>query len=127
MEKFVEITRKDKGFDKENSWFMYCQKERIPFVTVKTRSKLALVQWDYITYPTELDEAIFSLSEEFKERMTAIYSKHQTKETSLGIGPGVISFWNLEIHAAREVASELFDVIHMALASPILENERRAK
>lgn len=59
MQKFVEITRKDKGFDKENSWPGFCQKEKIPFITLKARSKLTTVQWDYIT------------TKAYKESMTA--------------------------------------------------------
>ncbi|HEY8096271.1 MAG TPA: hypothetical protein VIE65_09325 [Methylobacter sp.] len=112
MQKFVEITRKDKGFDKENSWFGFCQKEKIPFITIKARSKTATVQWDYITYPPGMDEALFSLHADIKAQITTIYQSYMSESTWLGVGPGVISFGHLEISAARDIALELFDVIH---------------
>ncbi|WP_428827695.1 hypothetical protein ACLIKD_06805 [Azonexus sp. IMCC34842] len=114
MEKFVEITRKDKGFEKENQWFETCRRERIPFVTVKARSNLATVQWDYISYPTSMDKPLFSMHADIKARAEAIYDRYRSKDTSLGVGPGVVSFGNLHINDARQVAIELFDIIHNA-------------
>lgn len=78
------------------------------------RSKLATVEWDYSTYPTSMDEALFSQREDIKNQATAIYQNYISKNTWLGVGPGVISFGNLEIAAARDVAQRLFDVIHQA-------------
>lgn len=115
MQKYVEITRKDQAFDKENAWFNVCRNEQIPFVTIKTRSKLATVEWDYITYPTSMDEVLFSLHEDIKTRVSAIYQNHMTSGTWLGVGPGVISFGNLDLVAARDVAQSLFDVISDAM------------
>lgn len=114
MEKFVEITRKDKGFEKENQWFETCRRERIPFVTVKARSKLATVQWDYINYPMRMDKPLFSMHADIKARAAAIYDRYQSRDTSLGVGPGVVSFGNLRIDDARQVATELFDIIYTA-------------
>jgi len=114
MEKFVEITRKDKGFDKENSWYRVCEKECIPYITIKVRSKLATVQWDYITYPPSIDQALFAMHESIKVKVSAIYDRYVSKESRLSVGPGVISFWNLELSDAREVASELYDIISEA-------------
>lgn len=123
MQKFVEITRKDKGFDKENSWFGFCQKENIPFITIKARSKLAIVQWDYITYPPDIDGALFSLHENIKVQVTAIYQSYITESTWLSVGPSVISFGNIEISAARDIALELFDVIHQAARLAMAKNQ----
>lgn len=112
MDKFAEITRKDKGFAKENEWFETCRREQIPFVTVKARSKLATVQWDYISYPMSMDKRLFSMHADIKARAEAIYDRYQSRDTSLGVGPGVVSFGNLSIDDARQVATELFDIIH---------------
>jgi hypothetical protein len=114
MEKFVEITRKDKGFDKENSWYRVCEKQCIPFITIRARSKLADVQWDYMSYPPSIDEALFSQRERIKTQVSAIYDRYASKDTWFGAGPGVISFGNLEIGSAREAASELYDIIYEA-------------
>lgn len=111
MEKFVEISRKDKGFEKENSWYKFCEKQRIPFITIKARSKLADVQWDYISYPPSIDKALFSQHDRIKAKVSAIYDRYASKDTWFGAGPGVISFGNLDIDNAREVASELYDII----------------
>ena len=111
MEKFVEITRKDKGFDKENSWYGLCEKQRIPFITIKARSKLADVQWDYMSYPPSIDQALFAQHEHIKAQMSVIYDRYASKDTWFGAGPGVISFGNLNIDNAREIASDLYDVI----------------
>jgi hypothetical protein len=122
MEKFVEITRKDKGFDKENSWYGHCEKQRIPFITIKARTKLADVQWDYMSYPPSIDKALFSQYERIKAQMSVIYDRYASKDTWFGAGPGVISFGNLDIDNAREIASELYDVIveaaRIALETP---------
>jgi hypothetical protein len=112
MEKFVEITRKDKGFERENQWLETCRRERIPFVTVKARSKLATVQWDYISYPMSMDKPLFSMHADIKVRAESIYDRYQSRDTSLAVGPGVVSFWNLHIDDARQVATELFDIIY---------------
>lgn len=125
MEKFVEISRKDKGFDKENSWYGFCEKQRIPFITIKVRSKLADVQWDYMPYPPSMDKALFAQHERIKTKTSAIYKRYASKDTWFGAGPGVISFGNLDIDKAREVATELYDIIvdavHIALDSPQTE------
>ena len=114
MEKFVEITRKDKGFDKENSWYRVCEKERIPFITIKARSKLATIQWDHVAYPPSIDRTLFAMHENIKAQVSAIYDRYVSKNTWLGVGPGVISFGNLEVADAREVASDLYDIISEA-------------
>lgn len=114
MEKFVEIAKKDKGFDKENSWYRVCEIQRIPFITVKARSKLAIVQWDYISYPPSIDKALFAQHESIKTQVSAIYNRYVSKDTWFSVGPGVISFGNLEIADAREVASTLYDIINQA-------------
>ncbi len=128
MEKFIEITKKDKGFDKENSWYKICGSQRIPFITIKARSKLADVQWDYISYPPSIDEALFVQHESIKAQVSAIYDRYASKDTWFGAGPGVISFRNLEIANARKVASELYDIIceaaRVALETP--QTERQA-
>ena len=122
MGKFVEITKKDKGFDKENSWHGVCEIQRIPFITVKARSKLATVQWDYMSYPPSIDQALFAQHESIKTQVSAIYDRYVSKDTWLSVGHGVISFGNLEIADAREVASALYDIINeaarIALESP---------
>ncbi|NKZ37829.1 hypothetical protein HF690_02550 [Oleiagrimonas citrea] len=126
MQKFVEITRKDSGFDKENSWYSVCEKERIPYITIKARSKLAIVQWDYMTYPPNIDKALFAMHKSIKVKVSAIYDRYASKESRLSVGPGVISFWNLELPDAREAASELYDLISeaasIAMASPQTES-----
>lgn len=114
MEKFVEITKKDKGFDKENSWYRVCKRQGIPFITIKARSKLANVQWDYMSYPPSIDKALFAQHENIKTQVSAIYDRYASNDTWLGAGHGVISFGNLEIANAREVASELYDIIYEA-------------
>jgi len=114
MEKFVEVTKKDKGFDKENSWYRVCEKQRIPYITIKARSKLATVQWDYMSYPPSIDEALFAMHESIRTKVSAIYDRYPSKNTWLSVGHGVISFGNLEVTDAREVATELFDVISEA-------------
>lgn len=114
MEKFVEIAKKDKGFDKENSWYRNCEIQRIPFITVKARSKLATVQWDYVSYPPSIDKALFAQHERIKTQVSVIYDRYASKDTWLSVGPGVISFGNLEIADAREVASALYDIINQA-------------
>lgn len=125
MEKFVEITKKDKDFEKENSWYRICQKHCIPFITIKARSKLTNVQWDYMSFPPSIDKALFTHHESMKAQVSAIYDRYISKDTWLSVGPGVISFGNLDITSAREVASELYDIINeaarLALETPQTE------
>ena len=116
MEKFVEITRKDKGFNKENSWLRSCRETGIPCVTLKARSKLAMVQWDYMSYPADMDDLLFALHEQLKVEAQAIYDRYKSKDTWFSAGPGVIAFRNLALADAREAASELFDVIYQSVS-----------
>jgi hypothetical protein len=111
MDKFVEITRQDKGFEKENAWFNVCRKTQTPFITIKCRSKLASIQWDYITYPSELDQSLFEICRKIAPPISALYVPYKSKDSWIGLGPGVISIGNIEISAAREIASKLFDLL----------------
>ena len=111
MKKFVEITGKDKGFEKENSWYRFCVKHRVPYITIKSRSKATIVQWDYMSFPPDTDQSLFFMHRVLKERASSIYNRYASKNTRLSVGPGVITFRNLSPTDAREVATELFDLI----------------
>lgn len=55
------------------------------------------------------------MHESIKVKVSAIYDRYVSKETQLSVGPGVVSFWNLEVSDAREVAIELYDIISEAV------------
>ena len=59
-----------------------------------------------------MDKPLFSMHADIKVRAESIYDRYQSRDTSLAVGPGVVSFWNLGIDDARQVATELFDIIY---------------
>ena len=112
MIKFVEIPRKEKGYEKENDWHKHCLYKQIPFITVKTRTKLADVHWDYITYNTpQTDQKLSELSFIIEKGALDIFKKYANDASSQRINCHLIYFYNLNIPHARLAADELYDFL----------------
>lgn len=117
MQKFVGIPKKNKGHEKENLWFEKCQREKTPFITIKTRTKLADVHWDYITYPTEVDLHLQANEEDITQRAIEIFKKHANKRSEYQVSSGLVYFNDLETQKARLAAAELYDLVTETVSS----------
>lgn len=111
MKKYAEIPRNDVDHRAENAWFMACQENKVPFITVKVRTKLADVHWDYIAYPTEVDEFLDGLGNQLRESAISIYTKYADSRSECNASDKLVWFRNLEIYKARLAAEELYDLI----------------
>lgn len=117
MQKFIEIPRKDKGHEKENFGFEKCQREKIPFITIKTRTKLANVHWDYITYPNEVDLHLETHREDTTQRAIEIFKKYSDKRSEYQVSSGLVYFNDLETQKARFAAAELYELVAETVSS----------
>ncbi|MGN6280358.1 hypothetical protein [Frateuria sp.] len=125
-EKFVELTRTDKTYDRENAWLSHCRSKLLPFITVRSRGSLAMVQWDYISYPPSIDSELFSLAPHIHDAANQIYEPHCTKQSRISLGPGVVTFYNLQVTIAREAAALLYDAIQNVTAPILLHHGKAA-
>lgn len=122
MNKFVEVMSNAKAFEIENDWLHHCRKHEIPFVVIKSNRKTSMVTWDGISYPPAMDRTLFSAVAAVRSEIEEIYAPYITKDTRIGIGTGVISFWGLRHHEALDAAERLYDVIDMAIKK-VSQNE----
>lgn len=112
MNKFVEIPSKEKGYEKETDWHQHCRSKQIPFITVKTRTNLADVHWDFITYNTpETDQKLSDLSKLIEMSAFDIFKKYANDASTQRINCHLIYFYGLSIPQARLAADELYDLI----------------
>ena len=118
MQKFVEISSRERNHEKENDWYTQCQEKAVPFITVKTRTRLADVHWDYITYSMEVDSILRDKKKFIESSAEEIYRKYATDKSTGRVSAHLIYFNNLEIHAAKRAASELYDFIDGLVSSP---------
>lgn len=115
MESFVLIEGKDKGYEKENSWFHLCGSKSIPFIKVTKRTRFADVHWDYITFSTELDPNW----EDSGIRMFAmeLHEKFITAGSSADASNTVVTIKNIEHENASEIANRLYTFIDTKVQS----------
>jgi hypothetical protein len=111
MQKYIELPKKDVGAKVENEWYKICQKEQIPFITLKSRTKLADVHWDYITYPTNVDDILNDLNGQLRDNAIEIFMKYADKRSAYTANDHLVWFKNLEIEKAKIAAEELYDLV----------------
>ena len=111
MQKYFEIPKNDAESKANNTWFEYCRKQEIPFIIIKSRTKLADVEWDYIAYQPEFDNAFKNLNGELRYKAILIFKKYAGPRSEYQASDLLISFKNLEIPKAKIAADELYDLI----------------
>jgi len=82
MRKYIDLPRKDPHHRLENGWYESCQQRKVPFITVKRRTKYADVHWDYITYPTRLDALLHSFDGALRDKAKEIYLRWANARSS---------------------------------------------
>lgn len=113
MEKFIEVPKNDVNHAPENDWFQKCRIEKIPFITLKARTKYADVHWDYISYPTELDSVLDVFEDQIQDGAMKIFKNYATDtKADFSISSRLITFRNIEISKAKLAAIDLFDLIN---------------
>ncbi|WP_449104349.1 hypothetical protein [Pseudomonas veronii] len=117
MKKSVETSRNKKNLDQENSWFEHCRREKLPFITVTTRTKYANVHWDYITYPTEVDKHLEANRDLTVSKSLEIFQEYANAKSDYQLSSGLVYFNNLEIEAAKASAEKLYDLISEIVAT----------
>lgn len=122
VNKFVEITYKDKDHARENAWFHHCEKYKIPFITIFLHGKLADVRWDYVSFPPDVDHELFLLKSNLYQAAIQICAAHGTKHSSVRYSPGVITLHKLSSSAAQAAASRLYGVVQQVVA-PLIRRE----
>lgn len=118
-DKFVELTHKDKGHERENSRLHHCEKNGIPFIVVRQHGKLADIHWDYISFSPELDHGLFESESKLREVVTQICNEHGTEHSSIMFSPGVVTFQNFNSSCAQKVAGQLYDAVQK-ITGPLL-------
>lgn len=111
VKKYAEIPNNDVGANVENAWFESCREREVPFITVKSRTKLADVHWDYIAFPTEVDKTLESLGTKLRDDAIAIFKKYANKRSQYTANGHLVWYKNLEIQQAKCAAEDLYDLI----------------
>lgn len=111
MQKYAEVPKNDVKSKTENAWLEVCRKNNTPFITLKSRTKLADVHWDYIAYPPEVDKVLEALDGQLRDRAIAIFKKYANSRSEFRASDQLIWFKNIEIPKAKLAAEELYDII----------------
>jgi hypothetical protein len=103
---------KDRDKDANSSWFHHCVRTQIPFITIAYRTKLADIEFDYITFNSDsFDEVLRSNEEETYKTVQEIFEHNKNSKSRLSFSWGVIRLTNIEIQKSEKVAEQLFDFI----------------
>lgn len=89
----------------------YFRKKQFPFITLKSRTKLADVHWDYITYPTDVDDILNDLKGKLRDDALEIFRKYADKRSEYRGNDHLVWFKDLEIEKAKLAAEELYDLV----------------
>lgn len=109
--KFIELASNDRGHIRENDWLGYCQRHRLPFVTVRRRGNVADVHWDYINFPPNIDSDIFRAESNIRDAVGRIYDACRTGKSTARVCSGTVALYDLGIPEARRAAALLYDAI----------------
>lgn len=121
MKKYLEQPAGKPDREAERIWYNRCRKHQIPFVLVKSRTALADVHWDYLSYSNELDEKVRDHSKDiclFAENLFLEYSANSATKATRSICANVVSINNLIIPDARAAAERLYDFLDGILKRP---------
>lgn len=111
MQKYFELPKNDPQSKANNDWFEYCRKHAIPFIILRCRTTLADVEWDYIAYSTEFDDAFKNLNGELRDKAILLFKKYADHRSEYQASDLLISFKKIEISKAKSAANELYDLI----------------
>jgi len=103
--------------DADSIWHHRCQRNIIPYVVVRYRTKLADVEWDYITFPNGYDDIFKTHQEDIKEKAFNIFKKYAYSRSEFTGSGYVINFRKLYIDNAKLAAQELYDLINSYVSS----------
>lgn len=120
-EKFIELTHKDEGHERENLWLQHCQKTGIPFVVIRQHGKVADIHWDYISFPSSVDHGLFALELGLHEAVSHIFNEYGTKHSRVSFSPTVVTFQKFTASSAPQVANRLYDAVHQ-VTKPLLSS-----
>lgn len=108
---YAEFKRADKGHKTENAWFVFCRANKVPFITVKVRTKYADVHWDYISYEPDVDAALAKYGIEIRDAAIIIFRKYASKSSSFEVNNHLVWYRDMDIEGARQAASELYELV----------------
>lgn len=107
------LVHKSSETDSLSNWYHKCVRQQIPFVSVCYRTKLADVEFDYITFnATSIDDALRANAKVTSEKVFELFDRYKNNRSSVyAAGWAVIQVKNIEIGKAEQFAQELYDFI----------------
>jgi hypothetical protein len=114
MNKFYEHSHGKLNSAAENAWYNHCRKHQIPYIAIKSRTKLADVHWDYLSYSKENEQKLSRHGKsinEFAIEQFHLYSKNAGRTANYTVCGNLIWLKNLAITDARSAAENLYDYI----------------
>jgi len=110
---------RQKDIEGQNEWFDECRQRGLVYVQVLTRTKLAVVQWDYISLDPQQDSRLDAHSQRLRDELFDIYSKVSTSRSLVYGTTSVGHIDGLVIEQAHEAARSISLLFRQVLA---LEN-----
>ncbi|PKG90945.1 hypothetical protein CXF92_18720 [Pseudomonas sp. Choline-3u-10] len=116
MDRYRVFSNADK--DGQRRWYHACVQRKIPYIQVLNRSKLAKVEWDYITLPSDLDNAVFDREDEISSALQDIYKSAAGPKRSY-YGSAVVGYMdNMAIESAEPAAAKIAGLFERILSQP---------
>jgi hypothetical protein len=108
---------KDGDTQSDNLWFNHCSRKQIPYVTLRYRTSLADVEWDYISFNHDVDPILERNKDGIQKGALSIFEKYANERSEYSINNHVIFFKKLRIDSAEKAATELYGLISSFLPS----------
>lgn len=110
LQKFIEI-KSGKDNSQKNAWLEHCRLKKIPYIIVTTRTKQASIEWDYISYPADVESHFENNKTLFHQELKNIYGKYAKANSKFSISSTSAYIENLSIEDARRAASDIYDLV----------------
>jgi hypothetical protein len=110
---------KNKDIEANGQWFRYCEKHQIPYIKIITRTYLADVEFDTITYEDpRVADAIFDGDFNLAQRIQAILEEYGSPRSKVTLLGGLlIKISDLPIESAEDAAVDVHQTILDAIAT----------
>lgn len=101
--------------EKFDEWFDYCQKQQIPYIIIKNKTKYSSVEWDYISYNPTADSTLDLKGDSNQERFEQVYYRYCNPKSECRISNKVVFAKNISKEVSQKFAEEIFDIIYSQL------------
>ncbi len=109
LQKFIEVKTRESN-NRRNAWFNHCVLNKTPYIILTTKTKFADILWDHTSYPLSY-EYIFNSNEDFIKIEAENICEKYKYNIERHINSGQISIKGLLLNDARQVASDIYDLI----------------